>query len=253
MHPAPTLLTADGISSFVHAGPHVLLSRLTIPRSLAKGTPIPLKAKLSWAACTATQCVPLHATFAVDLVAGSGVEGPDALALKAAARKLPRSAAPGTFSADGKSLRLLVPASLRLDVRRTRFFPDDSESFAAGSQRATKAAGGIQISGSSASVPHASISGVVSDGRNAYRLAVRQETPAEAQKQPTSAPAAHAAPRHPSGKRDAVAVAPKVEEARPSVLAGQREWPWVVAPAALIVVAAGLLLMRRRRSQRPST
>lgn len=251
MHPAPTLLTADGISSFVHAGPHVLLSRMTIPRSLAKGTPIPLKAKLSWAACTATQCVPLHATFAVDLVAGSGVEGPDALALKAAAQKLPRSAAPGKFSADGKNLRLLLPAALGLDVRRTRFFPDDSDSFAAASQRATEADGGIQISGSSARGPHGSVSGVVSDGNNAYRLEFRPDTPAETEKKPMIAPVADPAPRQPSGKPEGVA--PKVEEARPSVVPPEGKWLWVVAPAALIVVAAGLLLTRHRRSQRPST
>lgn len=58
MHPAPVLLTADGVSSYVHEGEHTLLSRVAIPSAFAPGTVITIVADLSWAACTATQCVP---------------------------------------------------------------------------------------------------------------------------------------------------------------------------------------------------
>ncbi len=171
LHPAPTLLKVGGMSSFVHDGPHVLLARMAVPRSLKPGTRMPLIAALDWAACTVTQCVPLRATLRLDLVAGAGSAGANAAALRAAGRKLPRSALDGRISVAGKFVQLTLPRSLRLDSRRTRFFPDTNEALDAAAGRSAIRAGTIVISAPRRGPAPRTINGVVSDGRSAYRLA----------------------------------------------------------------------------------
>lgn len=170
VHPAPTLLKVSGMSSFVHEGPHVLLTRMTLPRTIPRGARIPVRAALNWAACSPTQCVPLRATLKLDLVAGSGAPGPGAAALLAASRKLPRAAPNGRIIADSKFVRLRLPGSLRLDPRRTRFFPDASGAFDTPAARVSRNGSSIVISAPKRGPAPRSIGGVVSDGRSAYRL-----------------------------------------------------------------------------------
>ena len=171
LHPAPTLLKVSGMSSFVHEGPHVLLARMTVAQGIRPGTAIPVSASVNWAACPATQCVPLRATLKLSLRAGDGAPGADAAAVRAAARKLPRTAANGRMVVAGPTLRLQLPESLRLEPRRARFFPDTNGVIdAAASRMATKGGTIVIIAPRRGAVP-GKISGVVSDGRSAYRLA----------------------------------------------------------------------------------
>lgn len=170
LHPAPTLISDSGIDSFVHDGPHILLARMKVPASVSRGTAIPIKATLNWAACTATQCVPLSATFTLNLTAGSGTKSPDWIALQSAQRKLPRSAGKGTFTIDGRMVELRLPPEARLDARRTLFFPDDNESFETAGGRAAKVESGISVTGPTNSKTLSALSGVATDGRTAYRV-----------------------------------------------------------------------------------
>lgn len=82
LHPAPTLLQSMGVVSYVHAGPHVLLSRVSISRSIAAGAAIPVTADVRWAACPKNQCVPQHVLFSLSRVAGDGAPSLDAGALE---------------------------------------------------------------------------------------------------------------------------------------------------------------------------
>lgn len=170
LHPAPTLLRVSGMSSFVHQGPHVLLARMTIARRIAPGTSLPIVVALNWAACTATQCVPLHATLRLNLTAGDGAKGPNAAALQVAARKLPRPAPAGTFTIVGKTVRLHLPPSIRLDPRRVRFFPDATSAFDAAASRAVIKGQALVISAPLRGALSGTISGVASDGRSACHL-----------------------------------------------------------------------------------
>lgn len=248
LHPAPSLISDSGISSFVHDGLHVLLSRMTIARSVASSTPIPLTAKLNWAACTATQCVPLHATLTLDLVAGDGAASGDVAQLAAAAAKLPRRAPAGTFRAQGHGRTLVLPASLGLDAARTRFFPDDNDSFTAAGGQASKQGGTLVIVGHGRN-DDASISGVVSDGRTAYRLAFdRAAAVAEPVEVESAAP--NPAPRLP-----AVPVASSepqvVTHSKPDQPRQRTQW-LPIAMLAFAALGTGALLLRRRtRNQRP--
>ncbi len=170
LHPAPALLKVSGLTSFVHDGPHILLARMTVPASIPRGRQIPVTAAVNWAACSATQCVPLRATFKLDLVAGDGRPSAQAAALRAASARLPRAAPNGRLSADRNVVRLQLPGALRLDPRRLRFFPDANGAFDAGAARTGVAGRSIVIrSPRRGDVPRA-ISGVVTDQRSAYRI-----------------------------------------------------------------------------------
>ena len=245
LHPAPTLLTADGMSSFVHEGRHVLLSRLTVARSVAPGTAIPITAALSWAACTATQCVPLHATLSLQLTAGDGAKGPDARELNAAASKLPRRAPGGSFIKEGRSLRLLVPAALKLDPATAHFFADEAGVFHSGSASVQRIGGAVRIVAVAPESVPPSISGVLSDGRNSYRLSFDREKEAtvrasESQPPRNTAPLRSEPVEHPT-RPDALvskATAPERESRISS--------PWLLLGAAILGLGLALALRRSR-------
>lgn len=244
LHPAPQLISADGINSYVHEGPHILLSRMTISPSVTKGTRLPVRAELNWAACTATQCVPLKANFSLDLVAGDGAPDSNARALRLAEMKLPRQVAGGGFWSDGKLVTLSLPQTLRLDPRRARFFPDENGLIESSGGSATRSAEGLRIVARSVGAIGGTLTGVVSDGRNAYRLSLRREEPKTAAKETASPKVA------PAQKQAADEPAPLPESHEPSAVAPSRDsavahWRWLVLAAAL--VAGTLLFLRRAR------
>jgi DsbC/DsbD-like thiol-disulfide interchange protein len=248
LHPAPTLISAGGVDSFVHEGPHVLLSRMTVARSLAPGTPIPVKADLSWAACTATQCVPLRATFTLDLVAGDGAIGPGAAALRAAALKLPRPAAGATFALEGSRLRLHLPESLHLDAKRTRFFPDEGGYFDTGAAQSAASQGSVLITALLQGEAPGSPSGVVGDGRHSYRVefvpAPASASPKEPlATQPETQSALHSPPIDTGETR---AASRSVASSSPEHEHQRRIWPWLLI-AGIVAIAAGGWLWRQRR------
>jgi len=240
LHPPPTLISADGISSYVHEGAHVLLARMRIGRGGVPGTPLPIEAKLSWAACTATQCVPLHATFSLDLVAGDGTPSADSAALERAERALPKSASAGTFMVEGKTVRLELPASAKLSLRTTRFFPDDNDSFRTAAARVSD--DGRAIVAPFGTEPSNTMSGVLTDGRTSYRLAFHRTEPIAQTQSLAPTPrrveaSSDASPSTPSPRLPETQAAPPVENhAR-----------WLALAIVLIgVVASGLALRRRK-------
>src|SRR3546814_16906082 len=56
--------------NYVYEGPYAQLVELSVPEGLARGTPLPLRAKLDYLACTDEICVPQTATVALDLKVG---------------------------------------------------------------------------------------------------------------------------------------------------------------------------------------
>lgn len=247
LHPAPTLISDSGIDSFVHEGPHVLLARMKVPASLARGTPIPVKAKLNWAACTATRCVPLSATFTLDLVAGDGAKASQSAALESALRKVPAEAADARFTASGGTVMLELPRSLAIDRSNARFFPDENGSFDAGKGKAVSRPGGWALVGPAEGPVPDRIGGVLSDGSRAYRMTFRrgeaQEKAAaiEERVEPVAPDAATAAIEPASAEPPAeIAAAPKQREGD-----DRRLWLWALLAAA--AVPAGALALRRAR------
>lgn len=251
LHPPPTLIRADGISSYVHDGDHVLLSRMTISPSAAAGAPVPVTAELSWAACTATQCVPLHAKLKLLLTAGDGSKSADWPVLQAAARKLPRPAPAGSFVVEGKSVRLLLPASVELDPRAARFFPDTGDAWDTAAAHGQRLNGSVSISGPVKGSPSQSLSGVVSDGRVAYRLNFLSASGFQARPEPASA-AVHASAQKPYQHEVHEPVRGSSNEVKSSAdvsRTNRPSWLWTSVFAAL-VAAVGLVLGRRLSRRR---
>lgn len=250
LHPPPSLITADGIASYVHEGPHLLIARMSVGRSLSEGTRLPLRADLSWAACTATQCVPLRATFSLEMVVGKGEPGPQAGLLRSAVRKLPGESAPSTYSpADGR-LSLHVPARLGLGSG-VRFFPESHSDFPTSQARSSRNDDGslVLIAPAPRPAPSGPITGVLSDGRSAYRIRFRPG-PAPAAEAPALPPAAES-----SDPQPAVASSGPGPQVRPQSAAAdaadRRSGPPLLALAGLAGLAlAGIAIIAWRRRDR---
>jgi DsbC/DsbD-like thiol-disulfide interchange protein len=248
LHPAPTLLRSMGLASYVHDGPHVLISRMTVDRSIAAGTSLPVTADLSWAACSDKLCVPEHATLSLELRAGDGKPSADAALLERSLARLPAAAPHGTFEVRDGTLLLQLPRELRLNAAQTRFFPDANGYY--DPVRARPAGGGpIEIASPLTGQPPASISGVVSDGSNSYRLSFRREKAsadhAAAADPPEKAAAgapAHA-PRASPAPRQAEAIR---QPPSPPPSSPPRDRRGLVALASISLALVMLALLRRR-------
>lgn len=201
LHPAPTLLQSMGVVSYVHSGPHVLVSRMMVSRTIAAGTAIPVTADLHWAACSANQCVPQHATFSLQMIAGDGAPSPSAKALDQATAALPVDGPRGTFSTSHGKLLLRLPSQLRGDPRTVRFFPDRNGFYDAPEAHVV-GNDPLVIESPLEGNPPDPVTGVLTAGSAAYRLtfdraavAVPAEPgPAAAHAEKRPVPAAHESP-----------------------------------------------------------
>jgi DsbC/DsbD-like thiol-disulfide interchange protein len=250
-HPAPSLIEVAGMASYVHEGPHVLVSRMSLDRSIPAGTALPVTAEISWAACSEKLCVPEKATLSLQLTAGDGAKSADASLLRRAVAREPRPIDGGGFAVEGRKLMLELPATARLNAAKALFFPDDNG--------IAKVAGGRIVSSSPLrlAVPQAGeapkvLTGVVTDGSSAYRLrlerkalapeATAETVPAPAAEEPQETSVAPAA--HPVETKAAPAQPQKADEGGSGYLP--------LAAAALLAVLAGIvfLLSRRARTKR---
>lgn len=172
-HPAPTLLRSMGMTSYVHSGPHMLLARMKVDPKLRAGTVLPIAADLSWAACSEKLCVPQKARLTIRLTVGNGASGPQAVLIRRALARIPKRAAAGTFTTRGGELVLRLPASVHLQGTRARFFPDENGYWNAAHSRLLSARP-LTLAGRLSGKPPTRISGVVSDGKSAYRILFEQ-------------------------------------------------------------------------------
>jgi DsbC/DsbD-like thiol-disulfide interchange protein len=168
-HPAPTLMRVMGMTSYVHAGPHVLLTRVAIDRKLRAGTVLPIVADVTWAACSDRLCVPEKARLSLRLRVGNGSPSAEAVLIRRARAHLPKNAPPGVFAVRAGEIRLTLPPTLRLKPARTRFFPDENGYWDASRSRVLSSKP-LTIAGPAKGNPPRRISGIVSDGSLAYRI-----------------------------------------------------------------------------------
>ena len=194
-HPAPTILRVAGINSFVHAGEHVLLSSARIPASIAPGTKIPIKAALNWLACSDSLCVPERATIEMQLTTGDGAPGSATTAIGRAQGAIPRTvAATGSYELKEGKLAFTLPAGTDLSLTKTRFFPDENGLFDASTSRTSIMDGKERLTVVASGQPSSIISGVLSDGRRAYRVRFARMSSAAAKDLPIDEAAALASP-----------------------------------------------------------
>ena len=124
-YPVPERLTISGIMNYVYEHDYALLADLKLADDVAPGTPLRLKAKLDYLACTDEICVPESAEVSADLVAG-----PAGAAIKKDARfDLFEAAMPkpigvdGRFVVQGDRVRIGIPLPASMNITDPYFFP----------------------------------------------------------------------------------------------------------------------------------
>lgn len=125
-HPVPSLLSVDGIASFVHKGEHSLLLNMRIPQDASVGSPIPIDLNLEWLSCSNTQCVPERSSIRAVLVVGKGETDFVGLSqIRKAESQLPRTLSGASFQKDGDDWVFVIPQILSGAI----IFPDDNSMF----------------------------------------------------------------------------------------------------------------------------
>lgn len=248
-HPAPTLLRVAGLTSYVHAGPHILLSRVTLDRDIPPGTSLPITADVSWAACSDKLCVPQKATLALELTAGNGERSEVASLIHRALANEPKNAGPGSFEVEDDLVTIELPAGIHLESARAKFFPDENGTFDAARQRAI---GGSpwQITAPMTGAAPKVLSGVVSDGSRAYRVAFERKALAKAQATTKRAEAPDLSKDSPHADPVPAIADGAATNAAPAKAKtpGRSRWPWVASGLGALAILFVLAMARYRRS-----
>jgi DsbC/DsbD-like thiol-disulfide interchange protein len=174
LHPAPTLLNVSGIISYVHAGEHILLVRVRADSTLKRGTSLPIQARLIWATCSESLCVPQRTTLGLNLRVGDAMQNSLAIGLRQAVQKLPHQLAEGVFRIRGGLIGMEVPKTAQVDLAQATFFPISNGIVAASSLRVHIARGKTEILGRAMDNAASRISGVLTDGKRSYTLSFRK-------------------------------------------------------------------------------
>ena len=173
LHPAPTLLKVAGITSYVHSGEHILLTRVLVDPTVKRGTLLPIGARLIWATCSESLCVPERTTLSLNLRVGDGIANSSANGLKLAAQRLPHRLAEGVFRTRAGLVRIEVPKAAQVDPALAIFFPSSSGVVARSTIHIRVAQGKTQIVGRLIGNTPSRISGVLADGKRSYALSYR--------------------------------------------------------------------------------
>ena len=125
-YPTPKPLLISGIMNHVYDKPYALLVPLTVPRSLAVGTSIPIKLAMSYLVCTEQVCVPEQATVAIALIAGDGKADPaTSERFNSWRRALPvKAPARASYAISGGKFRIVVPLPAGLAAQNPHLFVD---------------------------------------------------------------------------------------------------------------------------------
>jgi len=169
-HPVPSLLSVDGIASFVHKGDHALLLNMRIPQDASIGSPIPIDLNLDWLSCSDTQCVPERASLKAMLVVGKGETDFVGLSrIRKAEAELPRPLSGVTFQRDQGDWVFVIPGN----ISGAMIFPDDNRMFEPASMQSFYSAEGksfVRVSAAPGSDGRDTFSGVIRSGKGNFRV-----------------------------------------------------------------------------------
>lgn len=126
-YPVPQTLMIAGLMNHVYEGPYGVLATLTVAKDVKRGTPLPIRVRADWLACTDKVCVPEGADLSLDLVAGDGQLAPaDRTRFDGWRMHLPRPlGTEATYAVKDGKLRLSVPfpADAAIDEKDVHLFP----------------------------------------------------------------------------------------------------------------------------------
>lgn len=254
-HSAPTLLEVQGIASYVHEGTFTLLTEMSVPAGMRAGTSLPVTAHLSWLACSDTLCVPERTTLTTELRIGTGSPNPEGVSLiSQAATSLPSLLTGSTIAREQGKWVFTIADGGRLREASTRLYPTQSNWFAAAARQSVERTGDslrIEVA-ALADAPGGTFAGVVSDGRNSFRISANRSAATasgqgngDTEARPQTEEAEEAAAR--AGPADPIAAPPPAGEERTGQLATVRSdvpdsTSRVLAVSLLAAVLGGLIL-----------
>ncbi len=124
-YPVPKTLIIAGLMNYVYEGPYVQLVELKLPAGLAAGTPLPIRGKYDFLACTDEICVPQSAELALDLTVGAaGAPRPRQADFDRYRQALPKPlGSEAKFETANGRFRLAVPLPADMKVADPYFFP----------------------------------------------------------------------------------------------------------------------------------
>jgi thiol:disulfide interchange protein len=123
-YPVPGTLVIAGLMNHVYEKPYALLVPFDVPAGLAKGTLLPVSAKLDYLVCNPSICVPESATISTTLTVGDGTADPATAARFEGWRKaMPRPlGSPVAFETKGGKFRLAVPLPASVALQGPHLF-----------------------------------------------------------------------------------------------------------------------------------
>lgn len=124
-YPVPKRLMTQGLMNYVYDRPYALLMTLTVPRGLARGTPLRIAGRARWLACSATLCVPEQGQVAIDLVVGDGrVPRAARLRFDGWRARLPKPLGkPATFRSRSGRISISIPYPRSRPLTDPYFYP----------------------------------------------------------------------------------------------------------------------------------
>ena len=182
-YPVPTTLVIAGLMNHVFAKPYALLVPFDVPAGLAKGTVLPISAKLDYLVCSPSICVPESANVSTRLTVGEGTPDPTSAAKFDAWRKaLPRPLGlSAAFEVKDGKFRLAVPLPASVTLNQPHLFAvtDGAVSYAA-AQTFSRNGDTLVIETAAGPTPPKSFEGVLSwgDGMGLSFAAVPGAVPA---------------------------------------------------------------------------
>lgn len=244
-HPAPKLLSILGIASYVHEGPFSLVASVTIPEGLPKGTPLPIKAKLNWLACSDSLCVPESASLTTTLLVGAGTpEADGADQVRKAVAALPSALSGATHAQVDGQWVFDIPRASGIKPATARLYPAGDGWFeASAAQTIARTDSGLRVS---VAAPDKSLqgvfSGVISDGRRAYSIQTKPAAagPSATEELPRGEQKPLAA--EPSAVASKAALAPAFADVTRTSTTSYSATPGLLLTSLIAAILGGLLL-----------
>ena len=124
-YPVPGRLLISGLMNYVYEKPFALLVDVRLPRGLAPGTRLPVRAKADYLVCTTTLCVPETQTLSTELTIGDGaIPAASRARFDAWRRAIPKPlGSPARFEAGGGKVRIAIPYPAAATLGEAYFYP----------------------------------------------------------------------------------------------------------------------------------
>ena len=123
-YPVPDRLLVAGLMNYVYEGDYAQLIDIHVPADVAPGTPLPIRARVDYLACTDEICVPETADVFVDLETGPTSDATNRALFDGFRQALPKPlGSEAAFKLAENRIRLAIPFPAALELPEPYFFP----------------------------------------------------------------------------------------------------------------------------------